>query len=139
VKLIPWNTKNRRIGCWIGWLLPKPLCLFFLLLQTKASKRNPTSNNTRCEDHLSNKKSTKGLLYRKRKASWVHMLYGKLQSVYISSQKANLVRDLTMTNWGACDLHKCCNIQDILDFYSISLPNNDTTNVIPNVKIPWIM
>jgi hypothetical protein len=53
VKLIPWNTTNRRIGCWIGWLLPKSFCLFFLLLQTKASKRNPTSNNTRCEDHLS--------------------------------------------------------------------------------------
>lgn len=44
------------------------------------------------------------------------MLYGKLQSVYISSQKANLVRDLTMTNWDACDFHKCYNIRDILDF-----------------------
>jgi hypothetical protein len=59
---------------------------------------------------LSNKKSTKECFYHKRKASWVHKLYGKLQSVYISSQKTNLLRDLSMTNWDACDFHKCCNI-----------------------------
>jgi len=82
---------------------------------------------------LSNKKSTKELLYHKRKASWVHMLYEKLQSVHISSQRANLVRDLTMTNWDACDFHKCYNIRNFFDF----TPFHYQTMTPPMSSLMW--